>query len=220
MVSFSQVSSDLRNNGFWRGHVGSAADALHMAAQMGGVTRDPRHPNDLRRISPQPLEAANPNTLSSRYGLGAFPYHTEVAHWRTPASLVFLFCEQPGRGSRRTLLIDSQAWTFSEREYHVLTQGVWKVAFLNPFLATVADSKGNGIQLRFDLGCMRPYGRRALAAQEVIMSRLESSQDIEVEWHAGELLVLDNFRMLHARGPAKADDTDRVLCRILVGGGA
>jgi len=218
MDSLSKVASDVQNHGQWLGHVGSVEKALSMAAGMGRVTHDPRHPDNVRRISPQSLELANPNTLSSRYGLGAFPYHTDVAHWRRPATLVFLYCENPGRASRPSLVMDSRTWDVSEHERQVLVQGVWRVAFLRPFLATIAAANLNGLLLRFDPGCMRPYGRRALAAQEVVTARLASCPAAQVFWRPGDLLILDNSRMLHTRGEARIADTDRVLCRILVGG--
>lgn len=214
----TECSAQLGIQGFWSARVGSVAHALSLARQLGNVTHDPRHPCDFRRISPQPLESATPNTLSSRYGTGAFPFHTDAAHWATPPAYVLLYCDSPGRGRRRTLVHDAWVWPLSAEERCAVLEGVWRVAYRRPFLATAGVRASDSLHLRFDPGCMRPYGRRADAALDAIIYNLNRGRIMDFEWQSGKLLVIDNRRCLHARSDAVEADGDRVMCRILVGG--
>jgi hypothetical protein len=72
--------------------------------------------------------------------------------------------------------------------------------------------------LRYDLACMRPASKRGKLMAERLEALIASSAPERLSWERGQLLVIDNYRMLHARGPAVVTDKDRVLIRILVGG--
>ena len=45
-------------------------------------------------------------SLTTKYGLGEFPFHTDVAYWTTPAKYLALYCIDPGRGKRKTRVIN------------------------------------------------------------------------------------------------------------------
>jgi alpha-ketoglutarate-dependent taurine dioxygenase len=49
-----------------------------------------------------------------------------------------------------------------------------------------------------------------------MVDELRSSTVMPIYWRARDLLVIDNQRMLHARGSGSAPDQDRVLARILI----
>jgi L-asparagine oxygenase len=78
-------------------------DAIHIVQQLGPLRVDPRSPEPVRDIRPQPVQLAKENTLSSRYGTEAFPFHTDTAHWDRPARYLALYCVDPGEGKRPTL---------------------------------------------------------------------------------------------------------------------
>ena len=56
-------------------------DLIEIVQHLGNVRVDPRSPIPVRYISPQHPRSAKVNTLSSRYGTDAFPFHTDTAHW-------------------------------------------------------------------------------------------------------------------------------------------
>ena len=60
---------------------------VHLAEGFGRIAVEPRDPRPVRDISPNSEADTRQNTLSSRYGFGAFPFHTDTAYWRQPASL-------------------------------------------------------------------------------------------------------------------------------------
>ncbi|WP_206435101.1 hypothetical protein [Sphingobium yanoikuyae] len=55
------------------------------------------------RLQANPAEAARPNTLSSRYGLGAFPMHTDNA-LASPPPRYIIFCA-PMQRACKTFLV-------------------------------------------------------------------------------------------------------------------
>jgi len=191
---------------------------LEIAQMLGRVTVDPRSPEPMRRISPQHLSIAEPNTLSSRYGDGPFPFHTDVAHWCEPAEYLILYCENPGSGDRPTYLIDSRDWPCPPTLRQAFTTEVWKAGLLYPRLCTLAVESEGRLRIRYDAACVRPVGKRSKRLEEEVQILVAESKRRTIHWKAGMLVVLDNRRILHARGVAKMPDPDRVLIRILVGG--
>ncbi|WP_186291574.1 TauD/TfdA family dioxygenase [Nitrospirillum viridazoti] len=58
----------------------------------------------------------------------------------------------------------------------------------------------------------------AYQLKELLEGRIGIQPSIRIDWKAGSLLTIDNYRMVHARGDAVQPDPDRLLKRILVGG--
>jgi hypothetical protein len=70
--------------------------------------------------------------------------------------------------------------------------------------------------LRFDSGCMTQPAGTFLNGTKILERLVESSPVDEVVWHAGTTLVLDNWRVLHARPTVERSDAGRVLLRKLL----
>lgn len=218
MVDIEQITSEVRRNGYFHSGPFNEKDFLGLAVSLGDLRAD-RYDTDLvREIRPEPRNGSKPNTLSGRYGTGAFPFHTDAAHWIAPARFLLLYCIDPGRARRKTLLIDSASWVLSVAERRLLCAEVWAAAHLHPFLCTVAKQTENRLQFRFDEACMSPLTTNASKARDIVRSQIKASDVIAIEWEAGHLLVIDNGRMLHARGEAPISDRDRTHKRVLVGG--
>ena len=69
--------------------------------------------------------------------------------------------------------------------------------------------------LRFDRECMQP-GIRASATQPAIQAFIDEATPYAHRWYEGDLLIIDNWRMLHGRGPAKEPDGRRLLLKIMI----
>lgn len=193
-------------------------EILNIATSLGTPTVDPRHPDVIRSLSPQDIARANPNTLSSRYGLDQFPFHSDTAHWRCPAKYILLYCGRSGAGRRQTFIIDSRQWILTTEELHLLTTSVWRSRYVRPFLCSPLEMVGAMWSVRYDLGCMTPYSPQSFKARTVLNKHIEASPNVRIDWYEGMLLILDNHRILHARGPSPVDDRDRIIERVLVGG--
>jgi alpha-ketoglutarate-dependent taurine dioxygenase len=64
---------------------------------------------------------------------------------------------------------------------------------------------------------MEPVTTGAKTLLTTIRDQVERSPKISIPWLSGDLLLLDNHRMLHSRGESSRPDPDRLLKRILVG---
>jgi alpha-ketoglutarate-dependent taurine dioxygenase len=197
-------------------HAVAACDLLAFAAALGQPEPDPREHVLIRDIRPQPSDTANANTLSSRYGMGTFPVHTEAAYFRKPPRYFLLYCVEPGSGGRPTLLLD--ALTLSSRLPDARRPGTWVVkAGRRPFLCDVFWRKApNQFGIRYDRECIFPRGPAALAEEQTIQDFITSSTLATLGWESGQLLIIDNHRVLHGRGSSNKDDRDRWLKRVLV----
>jgi L-asparagine oxygenase len=207
----------LERDGFCLASGISGRDVFDLIQHLGPIKVDPRSPEPVRDIRPQAAHLAKSNTLSSRYGTGGFPFHTDTAHWEHPARYLVLFCVSPGEGMRPTLLQDSRTWRFDDAEEELACQALWAVGHRRPRLSSIAVRSNDRLVIRYDIDCMRPMTADARRLKALLESRIYARPRKRIDWHAGSLLAIDNHRMMHARGEAERPDPNRILKRILIG---
>src|SRR5258708_33000235 len=118
---------------------------LGSVQQPGPIRVDRRSPEPVRDIRPQPVHSAKQNTLSSRYGTDAFPFHTDTAHWDQPARYLVLYCVNPGEGNRATLLQDSRVWQHDDAQKDRACRALWKNGHVRPRLCMLAERTKHGL---------------------------------------------------------------------------
>jgi len=188
------------------------AEALRLAHTLGIPSGDIRDPRIVRELRPLAHVDANRNTLSSRYGAGPFPLHTETAYWRTPARYLLLRCVSPGASKRPTVVVPLSLRRLTRRQKICLESAVWVCRARPSFLCSILDGK----RIRYDRECMKPASPSADLAAQIMSELVYASQPVEIAWCEGRLLIIDNFRCLHGRAAAAVPDPDRVLERIIV----
>jgi L-asparagine oxygenase len=210
--NWSKVRSDLNIYGHLILREIEESQILGIARSLGQPVPDTRTRELVRPLLPVSATSAPSNTLSSRYGTGAFPFHTETVYWPHPVRYLMLYCVRPGAVRRPTFLSD--LWHSSEDDVqHCLAEDIWVVyRTTNPFLTRIADKSWDGIRIRFDPECMKPAHRSSRSS--LILQYI--TPDIQLRWQQRDLLIVDNHRMLHARGDSPAEDEDRLLLRVLV----
>jgi alpha-ketoglutarate-dependent taurine dioxygenase len=57
----------------------------------------------------------------------------------------------------------------------------------------------------------------AKCINDKIVRKIEASSPVEITWKKGQILIVNNHRVLHARGRSNVADPDRLLKRVLVG---
>lgn len=211
------LHSTLEKKGFAFEEGVSERALLKLVKGLGEMRMDPRSPEMIRAIVPQKAAASKTNTLSSRYGVGAFPFHTDTAHWAKPARYLILYCVHSGEGKRPTLLQDSRSWKLSLKQQNAVCREVWKTGFVNPSLCTVAKMTEARLSIRFDRDCMSPMTKEATSLKNWLIALIDITPTSEISWAPKCLLILDNHRMLHARGHSEIADEGRILKRILIG---
>jgi hypothetical protein len=53
--------------------------------------------------------------------------------------------------------------------------------------------------IRFDMACMRPTDAQACEAERAFSDYLNQTERVEIAWESGDIVVIDNWRVLHGR---------------------
>lgn len=157
-------------------------------------------------LIPHTQESARPGTQSAKYGLGAFPWHTDGAIAKNPPRLIALHAHSHSDTATEVLDLLTHDGLCRGLQHMVLrTQSL-----TGPSRYVSAAERVGGVQrFRWDpdkLVICRPYTDPGIAT-------LEPSAIID--WRAGELLIVDNWRCLHRRQAARTDET-RALRRMYI----
>jgi hypothetical protein len=163
-----------------------------------------------------PIEAneAHPRSLSARFGLDALPLHVELSHRPRPCRYLLLGCLNTGTVGTVTLLLDWRALAFSTPELDVLAAAPILVrSGKRSFYSTILSQDRSF--LRYDPGCLEPVDERGRSALRLLEGRLAKACPRAQSWKAGEILVIDNWRFMHGRGPG-SPGSGRCLARILI----
>jgi Taurine catabolism dioxygenase TauD, TfdA family len=187
---------------------------LMFAKQLGTPTPGrARHVVELLR--PKTPETAQPASLSRNYGLQAFPFHVDTAHWTVPARFLLISCVHPGDVAVPTLLVDRDSVQLAEEEKALAKSAVFLIKNgRNSFYSSILGSRQGFI--RYDPGCMEPQTQDAVEALKFYSHERVRPSLHEVNWNPGETLIIDNWRILHARAAVGKNSSNRLLLRCLV----
>lgn len=156
---------------------------------------------------------------------GTVPWHTEGLYLRHPPQALLLWCQTAGDAGGDTLLLDGAAAA------RCLPQALAQRLRSVPLAVCTGDYRAvhrllapAGSQaevLRFCDPAIAPdcrietaEGEHALDVTDAVRAALADAPAHRHAWRAGDLLVIDNRRMLHARA---AFTGRRLLQRVLVG---
>lgn len=168
-------------------------------------------------LRPMNRSVARAASLSSQYEMGAFPLHTDTAHWPLPARYLLLCCLDPGVSDRGSLLLPISGLNMSDKDRAVLAAGVFLVRNgRNSWFSSILMSERPFV--RYDPGCMSPATVLGAEAARLMEQRAADGRQIRIRWAVGTVLIVDNWQVLHGR-EAALDDVERVLMRMLVRSG-
>lgn len=209
---------DRRRKGIgWRCYTTSAATETEIADLLLGFARRIGTPMPGRSgkliepIVPRNEETAESRSLSAKHGLGELPFHMDSGHRLRPARLLLIGCVSPGHSHARTRIVDTRELVFTASERELLASAPLLVRTgRRSFYSTILDRKRPF--LRYDPGCMEPVDPRGEEAMVVMRDTLARARVCLHDWFPGEVLMIDNWRMLHGRTAASADG--RLLLRI------
>ncbi|KAB8197654.1 hypothetical protein FH608_003735 [Nonomuraea phyllanthi] len=198
----------------WASGSGSFA-SLRLNASTMGWSEVTFRGTDSPVTSLRPLDTteAKPNSLSSRYGKGTQPLHTDGAHLPEPPDFVLLLAEKPSEVP--TLLWKCRIIDYQRPSYNDLRHGVFLV---NNGSESFFRTAASGLDLRYDPGCMTPCDERSRRAADFFTDATKSV--VEHHWdEPGKVLLINNRRVLHARAAAE-DEPDREITRVAFRAGA
>lgn len=217
-IAGQEVNRIHRRDG-WRCYASSAkshealSDILLALAKRIGTVAVGRNGAVIEPIIPRPIEAAEERSLSAVYGLSELPMHMDTAHYLRPARYLLLGCVNPGHSGTQTRIAPISALKFSPSELSLLgSTAVLVRTGRRSFYSTILDN--NRPFLRYDPGCMEPIDARGEQAMHIVSDSISRIEVIRHEWRRGEILLIDNWKMLHGRTATAADD--RLLLRVSV----
>lgn len=184
-----------------------------LASQVGALislsSKSPVH-----FLAPAPVEQRSPNSYSGLYGLGAFPLHTDLAHHRLPPRYFILRCCVPEETVATTLIDSTELITAVGPSLlsRALVQPRRQRAGVRPLLRLLDTA----LQLfRWDAAFIRPASDAGAKAVAAVADALRSQCHTEVRLaRPGDLLVIDNWRMLHGRSAVSPMARSRRIERV------
>lgn len=188
-------------------------DVLLLQARSSGLTPMSSRRGQVQLDILRPVDQGNAprRSLSSRYGTGPQPLHTDGAHLISPPDIVILAAEKPSPVPTllwRDTFLNLEPGLREDLAHGQFVVDDGKARFLAP-------SYDCG-RYRFDPGCMRPADSRA----HRVLAYFEEARSgaTPFRWTApNQVLVLDNRTVLHARADAAADpkrELGRIMLRI------
>jgi L-asparagine oxygenase len=71
--------------------IDACATIAQIGEELGGVYTVPTMPF-VQSLTPRSAEFEQPNTYSGLFGLGEFPFHSDMAHWNIPPRYIVMRC--------------------------------------------------------------------------------------------------------------------------------
>lgn len=184
--------------------------AMYQIAETIGRLLPGRQGKLIERVVPKLQADAPTNSPSRTVGLSEIAFHLDGAHHTVPPRYLILACAATD-GYTQTRLIDTDKWNFTKSEVRLLQTAVFFISSgRKSFYGSIFGSEGR--MRRFDPYCMHPAAADADRAAALINKKIDGSQIDLIHWQIGDIVVLDNRRMLHARGEAPVF-SKRVLLR-------
>jgi hypothetical protein len=211
-VDFKALVSAAQREG-WASGSGDIDSIRRLAALLGWAEVAIRRGDPpVAVLRPTEPSAAQPRSLSAQFGLGQQPLHTDGAHLAHPPDIVVLVSSRPSPTPTHVWVADLRRGKSraSDLALAAFEHGMFLVhsgrdSFYAPVLA--------GGRYRYDPGCMTACDARAREVEEYLAA--QTAQAAAFEWTCGgQVLVVDNRRVLHARAAVAEDDTGRELIRV------
>lgn len=165
-------------------------------------------------LTPAPKEGRPPNSYSGIYGLGTFPLHTDLAHHRVPPRYFMLRCSAPD-DSVGTTLVDS-AHIIASVGASLLSRALVQPRRLRNGTRPLLRLFDPALHLfRWDIEFIRPASDAGTEAVSAVSNVLKRQPVTEVRLgRLGDLVVIDNWRMLHGRTAVPPSSHGRRIARV------
>jgi hypothetical protein len=213
LVDFEALLSAARRDG-WASGSGDI-DGVRNQAKALGCEEVPTRRGDspVSVLRPADRDTAHPRSLSAQYGLGQQPLHTDGVHLADPPDFVVLVASRPSPTPTLVWRVDARVgegpgpiWSRLAAFGH----GMFLVHSGRDSFYVPAYSAG---RYRYDPGCMTACDARAREVEKYLAGQLAKATAIA--WtDGGQVLVVDNRRVLHARAAMAEGDGDRELTRV------
>lgn len=204
-----EIGYAVRNAGFSNLATESLAAAIGDPVALGGG-------QIVHEISPKTMEEALSNTYSGNYGLGEFPLHTDMSTWFVPPRYLMLRCIV-GMSDVATTVVDPISAIDAIGAANLIR------AVMKPRkrvagkigLLSIARRIPSGLMIRWDDRYLVPCSRSGETYARAFASEIKTLVVEKVSLsEPGDLLILDNWRMLHGRSSVSESGRSRRIERV------
>lgn len=195
---------------------GRRRDAIMALARAFGTITAMRGRNAIDELRPRARREARPGSMSAATGLGAQPWHMDMAHRPLPARFVLLSCVDAGQQDCATELLDWRQSLPGDDLDQAASEPMRVRSGRASFYATMLDPRRRF--LRCDPTCISGLTDAGRALQ-IAIGRASCIPTHQVCWQPGRTLIFDNWRLLHRRADASRS-RQRTLLRISIMGQA
>ena len=172
--------------------------------------------NEIQELTPKDAVDSPPNIYSGNFGCEEFPFHTDLAHWFLPPHYLVLRCVE-GTRDVRTRLIDSGCIVQSVGEDNLrrtLVQPRRPVEMNRSLLRILERCSTGEWRFRWDSLFIVPSTAHSSRTYRAIKENLATAKPLDfVLEQPGDTLVIDNWRMLHARSAVPMTQRNRRIHR-------
>lgn len=195
-------------------------DLGEILASLGSVVSRERDGKAYRDLFVYSREEAPLHSMSSIAGKGLQPRHTDAAFCPQPPRYIALQCLEPGEAPCPTHVWPLNVEVLMCDQPDILTGSYWvaRGGSNSPFYCSVMEIQHGQVRIRFEPFCMRPRSGVLCAIAEAEQALQRFTDQIDFFWELGDLLIIDNWRCLHARGNGADKSPSRHLRRWSIGG--
>lgn len=208
------VLSKLKDDGFavFEGSL-FGEDALSIANNLGTIAPVPGA-EIVQSLVPSDSVGKEASSYSGNYGMGEFPFHSDMAHWYKPPRFLLLRCIIPSPVVVTRIL--KAAPLFDGENKNDLRRALFKPRRrLNGRLSPLRLFEGNFY--RWDTLFIEPHSNLAKLLQIRISNRISTSISIDIALeNAGHSILIDNWQTFHARSAVPPEASNRKLERVYI----
>lgn len=154
-----------------------------------------------QRLTPSERETARPNSLSSRHGLGVFPFHTDFVVADVPPRYIMLVASRPRAAA--TLVFDVDELSAEFGIGHLQRCLFLKRGRTSSYCRLLTVSNGEPL-FRYNQAVMTPKNREAHDVAEFIEHGTKRVS--RIDWTEVRIAVIDNWNALHSRDACELSD--------------
>lgn len=207
-----RISEELAQLGFAKFRIRGAEVSTEEIANWLGVIANLPGVSKVQKLTPKLQRNTNESTYSGNYGLGAFPFHTDMAHWYSPPRFFILRCIHPAPDVK-TLILD----------FRPIIESMDKITLARALFRPRRNLEGQISMLkicekglfRWDSLFLSEVNNAAKELKNEILKSISNGSPSEAELLSRtECLIIDNWRVLHGRTEVSEQSKDRIIERI------
>jgi len=202
----------LKNDGFveFNGHL-IGDDSVDIANNLGKIANIPGL-DLVQTLVPSDNITKEASSYSGIYGLGEFPFHSDMAHWYRPPRFLMLRCITPSQLVSTKII--KAAPLFENEDLNDLRRALFRPRRrLDRRLSPLRLFEGDFY--RWDYLFIEPMSKLAKSLQARIEERISTATPKFITLaHEGDCIIIDNGQAFHARSSISSEASNRKLERV------